>query len=247
VQFHKSALFYNHSINLFLRDENGGLFAGVENPFFEARYKFNRKIYPTHIEIYYQPNWVIEPGEKFQGDAAFMGVYKRAGVFRVPPGPLFFENHERMKAEILDWGEVWSMQEYMASIMSPKALSVSDFLPTEYSLIADISRLGLISTRQSRGEKLSAEEQAMLKHFGGGPFTFDEKDVWYRLTPATVALYEKAVEDAASLGHFRTLVIPNLMAGWKGWFESAEENLHRQEIMARAGDWYGQPAYPLWQ
>ena len=34
----------------FLRDEKGGLFLRVENPFFEARYTSNRKVYPARVD-----------------------------------------------------------------------------------------------------------------------------------------------------------------------------------------------------
>lgn len=247
IHFHKSGVWYNHSINLFLRDEKGGLFAGIENPFFQARYRWNRKTYPTRIEIFYEPNWIIQPGASFEGDPGFAGVYRQEGVFRVPPDPVFFGGRGLLPLEILDWGEVWAMQKYMRSIMTPPgSLARDDFIGTEYWALADPGRAGLLWRKKKKGEKLSKEEQAMLDHFGGGPFPFAENEVWFRLTPKTLAFYKKVVDDAADLGHFRTIVVPNLMAGHKGWFESPEQKPHAAALRQMEGSWYGKPAFPLW-
>lgn len=246
IHFHKSGIWYNHSINLFLRDEKGGLFAGVENPFFDARYRWNRKTYPSRVEIFYEPNWIVQPGETFESDPGFVGVYRQEGVFRVPP-PSVFTGGGLLPLEILDWGEVWAMQKYMHTVMiPPRSLARDDFIATEYWGLADPGRLARIWSTQQNGGALDNEERAMLDHFGGGPFRFADNEVWFRLTPDTLAFYKTAVDDAADLGHFRTIVVPNLMAGHKGWFESDEQKPHAAELKAMEGDWYGKTAFPLW-
>jgi hypothetical protein len=116
VHFHRSGIWYNQPINLFLRDETGGIFLGVENPFFDAKYWSLRKVYPTHVDVSYEPDWVLNQGETFEGDPAFLGVYRQEGIYAVPPHRTYFAGRERMPFEILDWGEVWAMQDYCAAL-----------------------------------------------------------------------------------------------------------------------------------
>ena len=246
IQFHRSGIWSDHSINLFLRDESGGLFLGVENPFFEANYHSLRKVYPTRIEISYRPRWNLASGESFEGDAGFLGVYRQEKVYLVSPSRTYFGGRERMQFEILDWGEVWAMQKYMRSIMPPSETPDGQYYMTYWGY-ADPGRLGRISAKKTRGEPLTKEEQAILTHFGGGPFPFREKEIWYRLTPETVEFYKQVVDDAAFLGHYQTLVIPALMAGHKGWFTSAEEKKETASVKQLADVWFDSPAFPLWQ
>jgi hypothetical protein len=246
IHFHRSGLWYDHAINLFLRDEKGGIFLGVENPYFEANYRALRKVYPSVVEVKYRPRWTLAPGETFESDPAFVGVYKNEGIYRVRRGLVIFEGRERLSPEILDWGEVWAMQEFMATLMPPDATPRGEYYMTYWGH-ADPSRLGHLSRKKERGQPLTGEERAMLSHFGGGPFPFREHESWFRLTAETLAIYKRAVDDAASLGHYQTLTVPNMWAGHSGWFLSPEQQREEARVQAMADTWFGRPAFPLWK
>jgi hypothetical protein len=244
ILFHRSGLWDDHPINLFLRDERGSVFLGIENPFWNAQFVALRKVYPASVRISYDPRWMLRPGESFEGDHAFFGVCRHEGVYAVRPIRVFFGGRERLPPEIMDWGEVWGMQEFMRAIMPHNHTPTGEY-PMSYWGLVDPGRLGTISRKQQKGERLTAEEATMLRHFGGGPFTTSEQELWYRLTPETVRIYKQAVDDAASLGHFDTLIIPNLWAGNQGWFVSPEQKKHG--VPVGGDDWFGRPAFPAWQ
>jgi hypothetical protein len=246
IHFHRSGLWYDHAINLFLRDEKGGIFLGVENPYFEANYRALRKVYPSMVEVKYRPRWTLVPGEVFEGDNGFFGVCKNEGVYRLRRGQVVFEGRERISPEILDWGEVWAMQEFMASLMPADETPNGGYYMTYWGY-ADPSRLGQLSRKKAAGMPLSTEERAMLAHFGGGPFPFREHESWFRLTADTVKVYKQAVKDAAFLGHYHTLTLPNMWAGHSGWFLSPEQQREEKEVQKRADTWFGGPAFPLWK
>jgi hypothetical protein len=84
----------------------------------------------------------------------------------------------------------------------------------------------------------------MAGHFGGGPFKFRKNELWYRLTPETLRFYQTVVDDAALLGEFQTLVVPNMMAGHAGWFASPEEKTEDDDQNPDA--WFSKPAFLLW-
>jgi hypothetical protein len=242
IHFHRSGIWYDQSISLFLRDDTGGLFVGVENPYFEAGYRALRKVYPSTVDVAYRPNWILKPGETFDSDPGFAGVYRQEHIYAVAPLREYFAGRERIPFEVLDWGEVWAMQAYMRSIM-PLHESPGGAYYMSYWGLADPAALGRIQRKKDSGEALTAEEAAMWKHFGGGPFPLRKDELWYRLTPETLRFYRKAVDDAAWLGGFQTLVVPNMLAGHAGWFASPEEKADSFP----ASSWFTAPAFPLWK
>jgi len=243
IHFHRSGIWEDHSINLFLRDDRGGLFMGVENPMFEAKTRALRKIYPSVIEVSYWPRWQLRPGDTFESDAGFVGVYRQEGIYSLSPRRVYFGGRERMPAEILDWGEVWAMQKYFESIMPP---SDGPYY-TAYWGKFNPGQLGEISRKKQSGKNLSDPERATLEHFGGGPFDFRRDEIWYRLTPRTAECYKQVVDDMNFLGHYQTLFIPNRMAGHSGWFASAEQKKEQGAIDAMLNTWFQRPAYPTWK
>ena len=102
MHLHHSGIWNHQPINLFLRDETGGLFMGMENPVFKADCRALRKVYPSEVTISYQPGWVLPPGETFSGDAGFVGVYRQEGIYHLAPNRVHFEGRERLPLEILD-------------------------------------------------------------------------------------------------------------------------------------------------
>lgn len=99
-------------INVFLRTKKGGLFIGVENPYFDMLTPGAWKA--TRLDLHYSPRWKLHPGESFASEPSFVGVYKREHIYcfkEMEP----FANIAPPQV-ILDWGEVWAMQDFMCAI-----------------------------------------------------------------------------------------------------------------------------------
>lgn len=120
---HRDPSVYAWLINVFVRGEKGGLYAGVENAFGEARSPAGT------LRLSFQPRWRLAPGEAFECEPMFLGAYRKEGVY------VFREAHRlavaaskpnvpqrtrRLDQEVLDWGEVWAMQRFIEAIMPPQ-------------------------------------------------------------------------------------------------------------------------------
>lgn len=117
-------------INLFLRGKRGGFYAGIQNPFAE----FTQPGL-SEIALGFSPGYVLAPGETFVSEPAFLGAYRKEGIYafkelgrlqnmieqeiglQYPGDPLPLT--QRLDQEVLDWGEVWGMQAFMQTIMPP--------------------------------------------------------------------------------------------------------------------------------
>lgn len=108
-------------INVFLRGERGGFYAGVENPVshFESK---GHSPHDSWIELHYSPNATIAPNGLFLGDVSFLGAYRNEGIYlfkelaklrNALSSPKAVPTALNLDQEILDWGEVWAMQDYM--------------------------------------------------------------------------------------------------------------------------------------
>lgn len=132
IHFHDDNTIWQCPINLFLRGEKGGCFAGLEYPYWKLDIKEHKG-----FSLGFSPNYQVSTGESFVSEKYFMGTFRREGIHRYSQGPypgeaptpyLGFSGglHQHfkdntipaaaVKAEILDWGEVWAMQEFMARI-----------------------------------------------------------------------------------------------------------------------------------
>ena len=104
---------------LFLRSEKGGLILGIENPFF--RMAAGEK----GVRLSYRPMLRVMAGESYTSEREFIGVYKKTERFHVKQLPKLsgwsperFDGILRsMSHDILDWAEIWAMQEYMDAYM----------------------------------------------------------------------------------------------------------------------------------
>jgi len=136
IHFHDDQTIWHCPINLFLRSEKGGCFAGLEYPYWEL--KQNGK---EGFRLGYQPNYQAGAGEVNTSEKYFLGVYRKEGITRRSQGP--YPGRGRYKAvswggtglgqhfksgripaevrdvplETLDWGEVWAMQEFMRHVL----------------------------------------------------------------------------------------------------------------------------------
>jgi hypothetical protein len=135
IHFHDDQTIWHCPINLFLRAEKGGCFAGLEYPYWEL--KQNGK---EGFRLGYQPNYQAAAGEMNVSEKYFLGVYRKEGIQRHSQGPYpgrgrspllswgntglaqHFKNGKipaevtDVLPEVLDWGEVWAMQAFMRRI-----------------------------------------------------------------------------------------------------------------------------------
>lgn len=137
IHFHDDQTIWHCPINLFLRSERGGCFAGLEYPYWELKQKGK-----DGFSLCYQPNYQVAAGEANVSEKYFIGVYRNEGIYRRSQGP--YPGRGRYKAlswggkagliqhfksgrippevkdvplETLDWGQVWAMQAFMRHVL----------------------------------------------------------------------------------------------------------------------------------
>jgi hypothetical protein len=135
IHFHDDQTIWHCPINLFLRAEKGGCFAGLAYPYWELQQKGKEG-----FRLGYTPNYQVASKEVNVSEKYFLGVYRKEGLQRVSQGPYpgrgrspllswghtglgqHFKNGRipaevtDVPTEVLDWGEVWAMQAFMRRI-----------------------------------------------------------------------------------------------------------------------------------
>ena len=134
IHFHDDNTIWHCPVNLFLRAEKGGCFAGLEYPY----WKLDIEEY-SGFSLGFSPNYQVASGETFVSEKYFLGLFRNEGIHRVSQGPYpgrgrFFlvdyssglSQHfkggipdliEDVPLETLDWGEVWAMKEFMRHVL----------------------------------------------------------------------------------------------------------------------------------
>lgn len=140
IHFHDDQTIWHCPVNLFLRGDKGGCFAGIAYPYWDLTQRGKEG-----FRLGYTPNYPVKQGEVNVSEKYFIGVYRNEGIFRLSQGPYpgrgryplmghygGLSQHfrggipdpvEDVPVEVLDWGEVWAMQAFMRHV-----------LPDEYSL-----------------------------------------------------------------------------------------------------------------
>ena len=129
IHFHDDNTIWHCPINLFLRSEKGGCFAGLAYPYWDLELNDNEG-----FRLGYLPNYPAVAGETNVSEKYFFGVFCNEGIHRYTQGPYpgkvpspyvnfigsGVSQHFKggvpaaaVKSEVLDWGEVWAMQEFM--------------------------------------------------------------------------------------------------------------------------------------
>ncbi|HPS54381.1 MAG TPA: hypothetical protein PLP05_02175 [Sedimentisphaerales bacterium] len=104
---------YQNALNIFMRNSEGGLFAGLKYPYW--KYLVDN----SSMKLNYETNYRIKPQETLELPEMFCGVYKKTGYtcrkeLDWKPRILITEQEE------MDWGEVRAMQRV-----------VGDYIPEE--------------------------------------------------------------------------------------------------------------------
>ena len=67
----------------FIRHEKGGLFTGIENPYFKADFS------EQGVCLSFEPALILKAGEGYTSEAQFMGVYRKSGIMLEDSGREF--------------------------------------------------------------------------------------------------------------------------------------------------------------
>ena len=108
----------------FLRWEKGGLFAGIENPFFETA------IRDREVAFSFEPALWIKPGETYHSEPQFLGAYRHSGRMIADHWPRTVAssregtNRPRFRNPCghvpLDWNEVQGLRQFALDYLAPR-------------------------------------------------------------------------------------------------------------------------------
>jgi hypothetical protein len=258
-------------INLFLRDRKGGFYCGIETPIYR---QWNKGISPSSswLQLEYSPNCVLLPGESYQTDPSFLGAYRKEGVYvfkelgklqAAMNDPQAIPSALSLRQEVLDWGEVWGMQDFMNAIQPPQEFYKPGYYVRAVAMVGG-RRTGEMDPNAGfhiafgpehvAGSKAFVDEIAQLgriphiewatEWFGVGGYTNPTPDLVLERampgSPTPVNPYWKEVVDYARSKGIRT-----------GIFETVTRNfaMEKREWKVLQSDgtaWtWGDPAHPV--
>lgn len=115
------ATFWNTPTTVFLRWPRGGIFTGIENPFFRAETN------TASVGLSYEPSLIFHAGDSYQSDPHYLGVYSRSGrmvadhyhptLTRDRPLPRFRNPSGHVP---LDWNEIQAMRRFVLGYLAPR-------------------------------------------------------------------------------------------------------------------------------
>ncbi len=108
--------FWNAPTCSFLRWEKGGLFAGIENPFFSS------SEFTSGIGFAFEPSLILQPGERYESEPQFIGVYQSTGTMITDHYLRSNPRYRNPAGHIpLDQGEIRAMQQFALHYLAPSA------------------------------------------------------------------------------------------------------------------------------
>ena len=97
----------------FIRHDQGGLFTGIENPY------FNADLSQQDVTLSFEPALILRPGEGYTSEPQFMGVYRRSGVMIEDSGRDFRYNANGSGYKPLDRNEIRAMRAFALDYLAP--------------------------------------------------------------------------------------------------------------------------------
>jgi hypothetical protein len=214
VHFHRagfpaSGVNPDSPINLFLRYKKGGIFMGIENPYF-GLIESGRV-----LSLEFQPRWVLSPGETFTSDPAFLGVYRFAGLYAMKTSQPHAsgETSSNGEQEVLDWGEIWAMQDFMRRVLT------STRPPGPGYFVGYNACGGMEYLWRLREAKAKTPAQQILVHHFAGSNEWGKEIVHGAFRPSWVTSYQILIDHLASIGHVRLLQPGTLWLGNAGFWD----------------------------
>ena len=181
IHAHRDPSEFRWLINLFLRGEMGGFYCGIENPVYEYVSKGSTPG-SSYLALSYAPRKILQPGESYVSDATFLGSYRMEKIYvfkelgklrQAVNAPKAIPSMLNFDQEILDWGEVWAMQDYIRSRQPPHDAADPGFYVRAVAMVG--------------GNRTSALDKEAGFHI---PFA-----------PQHVAGSERFIDEVAALGH----------------------------------------------
>jgi hypothetical protein len=97
----------------FIRYDKGGLFTGIENPYFKA------DLSEQGVALSFEPALILKAGEGYTSEPQFMGVYKKSGVTVEDSGRDFRYNSNGSGYKPIDRNEIRAMRAFALDYLSP--------------------------------------------------------------------------------------------------------------------------------
>jgi hypothetical protein len=116
----------------FIRYETGGLFSGIENPY------FNTEMNDKGMALAFEPALILKPGEGYQSEPQFIGVYKKSGVMVADSGRAFRYNANASGYKPLDRNETRAMRAYALDYLAP---AQKQFLNVNYQFFHPLPQM----------------------------------------------------------------------------------------------------------
>jgi hypothetical protein len=168
--------FWNTPTVVFLRWQRGGLFTGIENPFFMV------KAQNAGMSLSYEPSLLLAAGEAYSSEPQFIGVFSRADktmtdhylptLTRERPHMMRFRNP--CGHIPLDWNEIQSMRQFVYDYLHPR---LNRFLCSLYMYWYPVEQLwSLTGEDQAREASIEAKYKRIVENFsavGGDVIIFN--------------------------------------------------------------------------
>jgi len=116
----------------FLRHDRGGLFTGIENPFFTADLRREA------VTLAFEPGLILRAGEGYTSEPQFMGVYRKSGVMIEDSGRPFRYDANGSGYKPLDRNEMRAMRRYALDYLRP---SQQRFLNINYQFFHPLPQM----------------------------------------------------------------------------------------------------------
>ena len=97
----------------FIRTDKGGIFTGIENPYFRA------DLSTKGVSLSFEPALILKTGEGYASEPQFMGVYKKSGVMIEDTGRDFRYNANASGYKPLDRNETRALRAFALDYLAP--------------------------------------------------------------------------------------------------------------------------------
>ena len=205
VRAHYDPSQFHWLINVFLRGTKGGFYFGMENPVYEYWTKGSTPG-SSWLQLDFTPNVTVAPGQTYTSEPSFLGSFRKEQIYLFREiGKLREALHEphaipsamSFDPEILDWGEVWAMQDFIRAIEPPHDTERKGFY---------VRVVGEVGGRKTGN---AAEDKNVADHVAFGA--------------NNVAGSRRLVDEVAALGHVPHLEWATEWFGVAGYGKASEE------------------------
>lgn len=191
--------FWNAPTVAFLRWDLGGVFSGIENPFFQARCEAGE------LELAFEPSLILKAGQTYESEWQFIGVYRRSGVMIVDHNPLTslgqLPRYRNPRGHVpIDRSEVRAMQAFALDYLDVK---VDRYLFILYNFFYPLPQMPASGSPE---EALHLKMIDMFAQLGGDMIIFNPMYPYTKPGGQAEAYWDLGPEHSAAatiMGHAR--------------------------------------------